>query len=420
MHACRSLTTISVLSVATLWLGISAAAAGKQAAPGVKPTPPAVSWLKRLPGAYLDTAWSSLVTRDGNVVIGMQAMGKDDKPNVMSFAKLDMNGKLLWQQTLPPAPAGNGHQSCEIPMALREAADGNLLVAGTRCNHTLTTYYQSWPYAWYARLDARARVVWETAPDRGASMPTNQGMPQSYGWDIVEWPDGGILGLGLHTGGTGFAMWRLDMGADGSVKQQRADANMGFDEYWRGIWSAGVDGRGTRIGFSTLEQRGEARVGWLGRDLAFHDRASLTGPASEELHGLSATPDGAYCLVYKRDGNHVLRRHGTDDSLYWELQLPTEPTTRVLAMRGGGCLLAGGIESGAAGLRLARYDADGKPLWGQEIAGRLTPKSLQETPAGGLIVTGYETPADFRGSTAYVLHLAAPDLGRAGVKPARR
>lgn len=42
------------------------------------------------------------------------------------------------------------------------------------------------------------------------------------------------------------------------------------------------------------------------------------------------------------------------------------------------------------------------------------------TPAGGLIVTGTEVPANYRGAVAYVLHIAASDLGKAGLKPPSR
>jgi hypothetical protein len=378
------------------------------------------TWLKRFPLAYLDTAWSSVATRDGHLVIGLQAMRKDDRPNHMAFAKLDAAGTLLWRVDLPPAPAGNGHQSCDIPMSLREAADGSLLVAGTRCNHTYTTYYQSWPYAWFARLDGRARLLWETAPDRGTVAMPGQGMPQSYGWDLVEWPDGGLLGLGLHTASLGYALWRLDISGEGALKNQRVNYNAGFDEHWRGVTAATAGPRGVRIGFSSLDKRGDAHVGWVGRDLEFSDAASVAGEASEELQGIHAAQDGTYCMLYKRDNRYFLQHHGKDDATTWERELPGEPTTRVLAMRDGGCLLAGGIESGNTGLRLARFAADGQPGWAQEIAGRFAPKSLAEMPTGALVVIGYEVPSDYRGSVAFVLRIAPADLGKAGVKPVRR
>lgn len=385
-----------------------AATSGKKK-PAAKPT--ATTWVKRFPLVYLDTAWSATHTRDGNLVVAIQTLGQKSTPNYMAFAKLSPGGKLLWRKDLPNQEK-YGAQNCELPMKLREATDGTLLVAGTRCK-------DSWSQAWFARLGANGDLRWEVRQDK--SLPVSPGpVPtQSYGWDMVEWPDGGLLGLALGFGGKGN-LWMLDMGADGTVSRSRTDHINIFDEYWWGISTAGRVGQDMRIGFTSGGSSVDARIGRLDRAFDFRDEASLTAPESEEMRALEPSPDGGFCTLLQRDTRLYAQRHSADGRLLWKHEERSGHGTRILGTRDGGCLLAGGPESGGASLRLLKYDADGQERWRQEIAGRWTPKSLLETPAGGLVVTGMEVPANYQGSVAYVLHIAAPDLGKAKLKPARR
>jgi hypothetical protein len=400
---------IAFLLLASLSLATNAGAAtGKRTAAN---SPSTTTWVKRFPLVYLDTAWTATHTRDGNVVVAMQTLGRDFKSNAMAFAKLSPAGKVLWLKRLPNSEI-YGAQNCELPMKLREAADGTLLVAGSRCK-------DSWTQAWFARLGANGDLRWEVRQDK--SLPVSPGpVPtQSSGWDIVEWPDGGLLGLALGFGGKGN-LWMLDIGADGVVARSRTDHDNMFDEYWWGISTAGHVGKDIRIGFTSGGSSVDARIGRLDRAFNFRDEASLTGKQSEEMRGLEPTPDGGFCTLLDQDRSLFVQRHEADGTLRWRHPMRSGHGTRILGTRDGGCLLAGGAESGGASLRLLKYSADGQELWRQEIAGRWTPKSLLETPAGGLVVTGMEVPANYQGSVAYVLHIAAPDLGKAKLKPAKR
>lgn len=370
------------------------------------------SWVKRFKPVYLDTAWSAVNTRDGNVVVGIQTLGARGSPNDMVLAKLDLRGKQLWQARVVGSDDGSGSQPCEIPMALREAADGSLLLAGNRCR-------ASWPYAWFARLSPEAKLLWEAAPDTDTPLVPGKLPAQSYGWDVVEWPDGGVLGLGLHTGSMGFSLWMLDIASDGRVNKQRADYNALFDEYGWGVSAGATQNGRARVAFTVGENRGDTRIGWLSRDLEFNEELRHSTPDSDEARALRATPDGGYCLLLARDYARILERRDAAGALLWQHPI-VDHGTRLLALRDGGCVVGAGPESGATSLRLRKYAKDGKVAWSQEIAGRWTPKSLLETPVGGLIVTGTEIPANYRGAVAYVMHISAADLGKANLKPGRR
>jgi hypothetical protein len=370
------------------------------------------SWVKRFKPVYLDTAWSAVNTRDGNVVVGIQTLGARGSPNEMVLAKLDLRGKQLWRARVAGSDDGTGSQPCEIPMALREAADGALLLAGNRCR-------QAWPYAWFARLDPEAKLLWETAPDKDVPLVPGKMPAQSYGWDVVEWPDGSVLGLGLHTGSSGYSVWLLDIAADGRVNKQRADYNALFDEYGWGVSAGVAGGQRARIAFTVGENRGDTRIGQLDRDLTFHEETRHSTPDSDEARALRATPDGGYCLLLARDYARFLERRDAAGALLWQHPL-VDHGSRLLASRDSGCLVGAGPESGATSLRLRKYTKDGEVAWSQEIAGRWTPRAFLETPAGGLIITGTEVPANYRGAVAYVMHIAAADLGRVNLKPLGR
>jgi len=401
-----ALCAVTLLAVP---IDVIAASSGKKKAQVAKD---AGSWVKRFKPVYLDTAWSAVNTRDGNVVVGIQTLGAKGSPNEMLLAKLDLRGKQLWQARVAGSDDGSGSQPCEIPMALREAADGSLLLAGNRCR-------QSWPYAWFARLSPEAKLLWEAAPDKDVAIVPGKLPAQSYGWDVVEWPDGGVLGLGLHTGSGGFSLWLLDIAADGRVNKQRADYNTLFDEYGWGVSAGVADGQRARVAFTVGDNRGDTRIGGLSRELEFHEETRHSTPDSDEARALRATPDGGYCLLLARDYARFLERHDADGALLWRHTI-VDHGTRLLATRDGGCVVGAGPESGATSLRLRKYAKDGEVAWSQEIAGRWTPKSFLETPAGGLIVTGTEVPANYRGAVAYVMHIAAADLGKANLKPPGR
>lgn len=400
---------LSALTLLTVSFDGGAASSGKKKALVAKD---AGSWVKRFKPVYLDTAWSAVNTRDGNVVVGIQTLGATSSPNEMVLAKLDLRGKQLWRTRVAGSDDGTGSQPCEIPMALREAADGSLLLAGNRCR-------QSWPYAWFARLSPEAAPLWEAAPDRDTPFVPGKLPAQSYGWDVVEWPDGGVLGLGLHTRSGGFSLWLLDIAADGRVNKQRTDYNTLFDEYWWGVSAGVADGQRARVAFTVGENRGDTRIGWLSRELEFHEETRHSTPDSDEARALRATPDGGYCLLLARDYARFLERYDATGALLWQHPL-VDHGSRLLALRDGGCLVGAGPESGATSLRLRKYTREGEVAWSQEIAGRWTPKSFLETPAGGLIITGTEVPANYRGAVAYVMHIAAADLGRANLKPPAR
>lgn len=378
----------------------------------VQSTGNAGSWVKRFKPVYLDTAWSAVNTRDGHVVVGLQTLGASASPNEMLLAKLDLRGKQLWQQRVAGSDDGTGSQPCEIPMTLREAADGSLLLAGNRCR-------KAWPYAWFARLTPEAKLLWEAAPDMAIPVVPGKTPAQSYGWDIVEWPDGGVLGLGLHTSSMGFSLWMLDIAADGRVNRQRTDYNAMFDEYGWGVSAAATDGERARIAFSVGENRGDTRIGWLNRELEFNEEMRHSSPDSDEARALRATPDGGSCLLLARGYERFLERHDAAGTLRWRHPVDSHGT-RMIALRDGGCLAGAGSESGTTSLRLRKYTRDGEVAWSQEIAGRWNLTSLLETPAGGVIVTGTEVPANYRGAVAYVMHIAAADLGKANLRLPRR
>ena len=201
-----------------------------------------------------------------------------------------------------------------------------------------------------------------------------------------------------------------------SVNRQRAEYNTLFDEYGWGVSAAAAEGERARIAFTVGENRGDTRIGWLNRELEFHEETRHSTPDSDEARVLRATPDAGYCLLLARDYERLLERHDASGALLWQHPI-VDHGTRLLALRDGGCLVGAGPESGAASLRLRKYTRTGEMAWSQEIAGRWTPKSLLETPAGGVIVTGTEVPANYRGAVAYVMHIAAPDLGKANLKP---
>lgn len=405
------------LCVLALLVGLAqstfAAAPKKSQSPGTNAT-----WIKRFPPVYLDTAWSATTTRDGNVVVGIQTLGRELTPNYMVFAKLSPDGKLIWQQRLPNRET-SGSQTCELPMKLREATDGTLLTAGTRCRDT-------WPRAWFARLDAKANPIWQVVPDK--RIPIDQGpLPiDTYGWDIVEWGSGGgFLGLALGFGGQG-SLWMLDISPDGQVTRSRSDFNaLITDEFWWGVTDGGRTGEGVRVGFTTGSNLPDVRIGWLDRNLQFRDEASVTGPGREEMRVLDASPDGGFCALLTRSSDGIflnVERHAADGAQIWRHVIDFELGSRLLALRDGGCVVSGGLEAawGEKILRLRKYGADGEVVWNQVITGAFSPKSLVETPAGGLVITGYEIPPDRQGSVAYVLHIAPGDLGKENVKPSRR
>jgi hypothetical protein len=407
--ACLSLALLLATSP-----GTGAAAPGKKPAPG---TPAPTSWIKRLPLVYLDDPGAATLTRDGNLVVGIHALGREFTPNYMEFVKLAPDGKVLWRQRLANSESA-GAQTCELPTKLREAVDGSLLVAGHRCRDTR-------PHAWFARLDAKANPLWQVTPYQGLPPGLGPVVTDTYGWDLVERGDGQLLGLGFGSSREGNVWW-LDITAEGRVVRSRAAfwASQ-IDEIYRGLYTGGQSARGVRVGITTMNNPGkDVRIGWLDRNLQFRDEVTLAGPRDEEVWGLDASPDGGFCALIRVDleGQYV-QRHAADGGLVWQRAIDDTLVSRLLALRDGGCLVSGGPEAERGTgktLRLRKYAANGDLAWDQAIAGRLTPRVLLEAPTGGLFVVGYETPPNHEGSAPYVLYLAPGDLGKAKVKPAKR
>lgn len=381
----------------------------------------APTWVKRLHPGYLDTAWSATQTRDGHFVIAMQSLNRTADSNALVFVKLTPTGKILWQRRLSN-PVSHGSQVCELPMRLREALDGSLLVAATRCLQTSSAIWID-HHAWFARLDPIGTLRWEVSRDRPPTV-VQQGQPnlRAYGWDLVERPDGRLLGLAIGFGPDDLHLWMLDIDANGSVYRFRVSgARVNHDEYWWGVASAGHVEEEMRIGFSSGGVTHAIRIGRLDPELNYKDEVNV--PATRgfnELRGISPAPDGGFCALTSESDALFIARYERDASLRWRLPLEQEPGTRILATRDGGCLLAAGMESGTAALRLIKWGHDGKTQWRQTISGRWIPKELVETAAGGLFVTGSEVPANFSGSVAYALHIAPADLGKANLKPTQR
>jgi hypothetical protein len=169
------------------------------------------SWIKRLPLVYLDDASAATLTGDGNLVVGIRALGREFTPNYMEFVKLAPDGKVLWRQRLAN-PESTGTHYCELPTKLREAADGSLLVAGHRCHDTR-------PHAWFARLDAKANLLWQVTPYQGLPPDLGPVVTDTYGWDLVEWGDGHLLGLGFGTSREGNVWWLDTRRRDGSCSR---------------------------------------------------------------------------------------------------------------------------------------------------------------------------------------------------------
>lgn len=327
---------------------------------------------------------------------------------------------MLWQRRLHnPVPHGN--QICELPMRLREARDGSLLVAATRCLHTSSAIRID-HHAWFARLAPTGALLWEVSRDRPpTALNENQPYVRAYGWDLVERPDGRLLGLATGFGPDALHLWMLDIDANGSVKRVRLGADfINQDEYWWGVWSAGHENEEIRIGFSSAGPHA-IRIGSLDPELNYRDEVSV--PAARgfnELRGISPAPDGGFCTLASERDALFIARYEQDASLRWRQPLAEDSGSRILATRDGGCLLAAGPESGLATLRLTKWGPYGGKAWQQEVEGRWTPKDLLETTTGGLFVTGTEVPANFMGSVAFALHVAPTDLGKANLRPTRR
>lgn len=351
----------------------------------------------------------------------MQSLNRTAESNALVFVKLTPTGRVLWQRRLSnPVPHGN--QVCELPMRLREARDGSLLVAATRCLQTSSAIRID-HHVWFARLDPTGALLWEVSRDR-PPIAVKEGQPyvRAYGWDLVERPDGRLLGLAIGLGPDDLHLWMLDIDANGSVYRFRvSDARVNRDEYWWGVASAGHDEEEMRIGFSSGGLTHAIRIGRLDPELNYKDEVRLPATMGfNELRGISPAPDGGFCTLTLESDALFVARYERDASLRWRHPLEQEPGTRILATRDGGCLLAAGMESGTAALRLIKWGHDGKTLWRQTISGRWIPKDLVETAAGGLFVTGTEVPANFSGSVAYALHIAPADLGKANLKPTQR
>jgi hypothetical protein len=406
--ACLSLA----LALASVVGNIGAAAPARKPGQGASP-----SWIKRLPLVYLDDASAATLTGDGNLVVGIRALGREFAPNYMEFVKITPDGKLLWRQRLANSESA-GAQTCELPTKLREAADGSLLVAGHRCRDTR-------PHAWFARLDAKAHLLWQVTPYQGLPPGLGPVMTDTYGWDLVEWGGGHLLGLGFGTSREGNVWW-LDITAEGRVVQSRAAfwASQ-IDEFYRGLSTGGRSANGVRIGITTMNNPGkDVRIGWLDRNLQFLDEVTFTGPRDEEVWGLDASPDGGFCALIRVDmeGQRV-QRHTADGSLVWQRAIDDKLASRLLALRDSGCLVSGGPEAEwgkGKTLHLRKYATNGDVVWDQAIAGSLTPRVLLAAPSGGLFVIGYELPPNRQGSVPYVLYLAPGDLGKTNVKPAKR
>lgn len=302
-------------------------------------------------------------------------------------------------------------------MKLREATDGSLLVAGTRCRDT-------WPRAWFARLDRKANLLWQVTQDQG--LPPGQGriVTDSYGWDLLEWEDGHLLGLGFGSSGEG-SLWMLEIAMDGRVLRSRTAFNaLQVDEFWWGISVGGRSAEGARIGFTTGSNLQDVRIGWLDRHFQFRDEASLSGPGREETRMLDASPDGGFCALLQVEAEGLfIQRHAADGAQIWRRPVDNWLGSRLLALRDGGCLVSGGPEAEwgkGKTLHLRKFAANGDAVWNQDIAGAFSPRALVETPAGGLFIVGNEIPPNRQGSVPYVLYLVPEDLGKANVKPARR
>ena len=235
-------------------------------------------WQKTYTHKKAQKAHDLIQTSDGNYVMAGAMEAHADIYDLW-LAKVDKNGKLLWEKT-------HGKKGEEAANAVIETPDGGLVAVGYQANFWLET-----TQLWLIKTDANGNLLWEKTHQMGVA--------NNRGTDIIRTKDGGFAITGVTTPNGKFQadVWLLKTDASGNLQ-----------------WQQNFDGGGRDEGYALLEMpNGDFVIGGLttspvsGLDAVCLIRANARGQhiwdknfhtfQSSAAMDLVATPDRGFALA---------------------------------------------------------------------------------------------------------------------------
>lgn len=284
---------------------IPGAASWKDAAARSASGPPTVIWEKTYGGPKIDAARAILRLPDGGFVIAARTRSRGAGKDDVWLLRLDANGKQLWDKTF-------GHDGKDWATALAAMRDGGFALAGSMERGT-----PSHIAARLFRTDAKGGLLWQK---------TIGGIKLDGLTTVRELPGGGLMAAGsISSKGAGrYDAWLLLLDAKGDIQAEKYYGGKAEDSAFAAV--------------------------------VLKDGFALAGFTNSKGNGA---------------GDMWLVRLDRDGKLLWDKTYggdKYDAANVLLAVKGGGFLMAGHSASGAKPSPwVVRVDESGKTLWTQRI-----------------------------------------------------
>jgi hypothetical protein len=314
---------------------------------------------------------------EGNYILsGYTRQEGDSRAFDALVAKLDPNGRVIWQRNFPTG--GDD----DLIYSIAELPGEGYVVGGDKTGAG----------AWLAALDGNGNPLWErTFPEMKSTMI----------WRIRRAHENGVIVAGAARSDPGDRreVWVMKLDQRGTVLWRRS--------YWNPAW----ENTAQPIPFALCPTRDRgyliaATTGWVGAVwlLKLDENGDVQWKRALEREG------GVYDIIEPRQGGYLLAGAVSvkGGERAWIAQLERDGRSRseqqfdalgasrffaVSEMADGGYL--------AAGEHIVRLDAHGALVWKQELDGEAAIISIERTADGGHIAAG------FRNKAVWVLKLDA-------------
>jgi uncharacterized delta-60 repeat protein len=321
----------------------------------------------------------------GDITKGPGWPGKAD----IWLARLDANGKELWQQAYGTA------EGSESATAVNLARDGSFLVAG----------YSSGQRFYLLRVDENGKLLWNrSVPSQNA--PT--------GAAVAETPDGAILLAGSSTAYV-YRLWRFS--ASGELEWRfggRLESQDGDRWTFSSLALKALDTGGYYLAGGAASQNSNdnilAVIGLDGSGNALWQRGYGLAPAAKNQPiAFEALPGGGFVAAGIQndlaESEPWVLRAEEDGTPVWAMTLAMDDLVDV-ALMPDRLVLVGSNEEGVLAEAL---DLDGTPLWQSVFKrgenGSAEASAVAVAPDGGALLVGNTSVSGKPGTSVFALRL---------------
>lgn len=395
---------------------------------------PAIEWQKSVGGTGDDESSSVQQTSDGGFIVAGESHSNDNDVSGNHgqadfwIVKLDATGNIEWQKPL-------GGSFSDFASSIQQTTDGGFIVAGySKSNdgdvtgHHGTTATNDY---WVVKLDSVGTIEWEkslggTLTDFGTSIQQTA----DSGFVVAGWSfsnDGDVTGH--HGGSSTYDYWIVKLTASGNLTWQKSlggNANDYANSIQQttdgGFIVAGasasndndVSGNHGSYDFWIVKLDSDGTIVW---------QKCLGGTGDDQAFSIAQTTDGGFITAGYSTSNNgdVSVNYGSADywvakldssgNLVWEKSLggnAYEQANFIGQTADDGYIVAGytasygGDVTGFHGAYfwgdywVVKLDNSGNLVWQKCLGGTDddVANSVQETTAGGFIVTGWSNSTD--------------------------